>query len=124
MFSGFGFNTVWPLQSYEELERALMTGQAHAAWAPPAICASVTRAGGKALFRAVRMGSSSYRAALLCRSERKIDLKSLHMMSIGAPLRTAWVDRRSAAGYLMPRRYLRNRSQLGANSGPPSMPKC
>jgi phosphonate transport system substrate-binding protein len=109
LLSRFGFTTVWPQGSYAELERVLETGEAHAAWAPPVLCARVENAGGATVLRAQRMGSSSYRSALLCRGERSIDLKSLNMRSAANPIRAAWVAPYSAAGYLMPRRHLRNR---------------
>jgi len=109
MLSDFGFDTVWPVGSYDALERALLDGEAHAAWAPPVLCARVEASGGAVPLRAVRMGAVSYRSALLCRSERAIDLKRLAEASGLAPMRAAWVDPRSAAGCVMPRRFLRER---------------
>lgn len=111
LLSRFGFSTVWPQGSYAELERVLETGEAHAAWAPPVLCARVENAGGSTVLRATRMGAASYRSALLCRGERAIDLKSVAMRSAANPIRAAWVAPYSAAGYLMPRRHLRT---LGA----------
>lgn len=109
LLSGVGFSTIWPTRSYAQLEAALASGEAHAAWAPPGVCARAEALGGDILFRAVRGGATAYRAALLCRGERSIDLKRLDAMSGIAPIRAAWVDPHSLAGYVMPRHYLRER---------------
>lgn len=111
VFSDYGFDTVWPCRTYDGLEQALLSGEAHAAWAPPVLCAQAEAIGGATILRAVRGGSTSYRSALLCRGERSIDLKRVDA-ECHVPIRAAWVDPRSAAGCMMPRRYLRQR---GAN---------
>lgn len=108
VLSDFGFSTIQPFRSYAELERALLTGEVHAAWAPPTVCARLQQRGARVPFRAIRFGATSYRSALLCRGERAIDIKRLGNYG-AAVLRAAWVDHQSAAGYLMPRHYLRNR---------------
>ncbi len=108
VLSDFGFSTVQPFQSYTELEQALLTGEVHAAWVPPTLCARLQQRGCRIPFRAIRFGATTYRSALLCRSERAIDLKRLGNYG-AATLRAAWVDQHSAAGYLMPRHYLNDR---------------
>ncbi len=103
-----GFSTVVPVDSYETLERRLLSGEIHAAWGPPMVCARVQEAGGSVVFRAVRYGASVYRSALLCRSHD--DLKIEEVGSIGLRrLRAVWVDPQSMGGYVMPRHHLRAR---------------
>ncbi len=108
VLSEHGFTTVRPVTTYAQLEQLLRSGVAHAAWAPPAVCMRVARAGGRVAFRAIRYGAVTYRAAIVCRSERYIDLDRLRS-PFAEPLRAAWVDRWSMGGYIMPRQFLRER---------------
>lgn len=107
VLSEVGFETVAPAASYGQLADWLASGEVDAAWAPPGVCARVLDAGGRVPLRAVRFGATSYRSALLCCTDRSVDLKRLGA-SI-TPLRAAWVDPFSAAGCLVPRRYLHDR---------------
>ncbi len=54
--------------SYEALSKDLLSGRADAAWAPPFVCARTEAMGVRVLVRGVRLGMSSYRAALVCRA--------------------------------------------------------
>lgn len=92
--------------SYEALARELLAGRVDAAWAPPFVCARVEAMGVRVLVRGIRDGSSTYRAALLCRKDATIDLATL------AGATAAWSDRDSVGGYLLPMAYLR---ELGVN---------
>jgi ABC-type phosphate/phosphonate transport system substrate-binding protein len=87
--------------SYPELAGKLSSGETEIAWAPPFVCARVESGGGRALVRAVRGGSSTYRSALVCRAGRA--LEPLKMENLVA----AWVDRDSTSGYLLPQAWLR-----------------
>lgn len=109
VLSEVGFATVEPAASYGELARWLASGQVDAAWAPPAVCAQVLHAGGSVPLRAVRSGATAYRSALLCATERSVDLKRLGDHGTVAPLRAAWVDPFSAAGCVVPRQHLLER---------------
>jgi phosphonate transport system substrate-binding protein len=89
--------------SYEALARELLAGRVDAAWAPPFVCARIEAMGVRVLVRGVRDGSSTYRAALVCRKEATIDLLAL------AGATAAWTDRDSVGGYLLPMAYLREK---------------
>jgi phosphonate transport system substrate-binding protein len=102
-----GFTTVLPTQSYSQLEDLLESGEAHAAWGPPIVCAMVEQAGGRVLLRAIRNGGKSYRAVLLCRSNHNFDFKRLGAPG-GPQLRAAWVDPSSMAGCILARHHLRS----------------
>lgn len=89
-------------ESYEQLHRRVITGEADVVWAPPLVCARFETVGIPVLMRAVRMGEATYRAALISGAGTgRIDLPSLK----GA--RAAWVDRESCAGFLLPGAWLR-----------------
>lgn len=109
VLSDFGFGTVVPAPSYGTLADWLATGEVHAAWAPPAVCAHTIAAGGSVPLRAVRCGATTYRGALLCRSDRPVDLKSLADATGLSAVRAVWVDPRSSAGFRAPRALLRAR---------------
>ncbi|OGQ14064.1 MAG: hypothetical protein A2138_25500 [Deltaproteobacteria bacterium RBG_16_71_12] len=89
--------------SYDRLADLVLAGELDAAWAPPIVCARVEAAGGVTVLRAVRGGSTAYRAALVCRAGPVVDL-ARH-----AELTAAWVDENSAAGYLLARSWLAGR---------------
>jgi ABC-type phosphate/phosphonate transport system substrate-binding protein len=101
-----GFETVVPVRSYELLERALLSGEVHAAWGPPMVCAQIEEAGGKVALRAVRSGSVSYRSALVCRSHDDLALDEIGQLGL-RKLRAVWVDKYSMGGYVLPRHHLR-----------------
>jgi phosphonate transport system substrate-binding protein len=89
--------------SYEALSKDLLSGRADAAWAPPFVCARTEAMGVRVLVRGVRLGMSSYRAALVCRAGARLSLESLKGTT------AAWVDRDAVAGYLLPVAYLKSR---------------
>lgn len=101
-----GFETVVPVESYSELEQLLLSGELHAAWAPPMVCARVEAGGGRIVLRAVRNGSPSYGSALLRDVHYRFDLEELAFLP---GVRAVWVDRESMAGYILPRHFLRQR---------------
>jgi phosphonate transport system substrate-binding protein len=88
--------------SYEALAKDLLSGKADAAWAPPFVCARTEAMGVRVLVRGVRLGMSSYRAALVCRSGARLSMEKLKGTS------AAWVDRDAVAGYLLPVAYLKS----------------
>lgn len=88
--------------SYEALRTSIERREVDLAWAPPIVCAAV-QGSSIAILKAVRSHGSSYRAALVVRAGEAASLRDLR----GA--RTAWVDRLSTAGYLLPMAYLRER---------------
>ncbi|MBN1203302.1 MAG: phosphate/phosphite/phosphonate ABC transporter substrate-binding protein [Myxococcaceae bacterium] len=87
--------------SYEALAKDLLSGRADAAWAPPFVCARTEAMGVRVLVRGVRLGMSSYRAALVCRAGARLTLERLRGTT------AAWVDRDAVAGYLLPVAYLK-----------------
>lgn len=101
-----GFSTIKPYKSYYEMETALHRGEAHAAWGPPIVCASLEAAGGITVVRAVRYGAVTYRSVLLARTDSGIDIKRIGNPGM-RPLKAAWVDPWSMAGYILPRHHLR-----------------
>jgi phosphonate transport system substrate-binding protein len=101
-----GFATVWPQDSYSLLEERLLSGEAHAAWGPPLICARIEAAGGAVVLRGIRYGAATYRAVILARAEDKKELGNLGRMRRRP--RAAWVDESSMGGYLLPRSHLRS----------------
>ena len=105
-----GFETVWPQETYSSLEDRLLSGEAHAAWGPPLICARIEAAGGAVALRGIRYGAATYRSVLLCRAEDKMELANLGRMRRRP--RAVWVDESSMGGYLLPRAHLR---QLGVD---------
>jgi phosphonate transport system substrate-binding protein len=88
--------------SYEALAKDLLSGRADAAWAPPFVCARTEAMGVRVLVRGVRLGMSSYRAALVCRAGAGLTLERLKGTT------AAWVDRDAVAGYLLPVAYLKS----------------
>lgn len=87
-------------ESYASLGDLLLGDHIDLAWAPPIVCARVEAAGGSAVLRAVRHGSTSYRAGLACRAGPVVDLTKCSLLV------AAWVDENSAAGYLLARSWL------------------
>lgn len=87
--------------SYDELATALMSGAAAAAWAPPYACARLEAVGLPVALRAVRRGQATYRAALVCRADRKLTLAGVKGK------RAAWVDPESLGGHLLAAALLR-----------------
>ena len=90
--------------TYESLARELLSGKVDAAWAPPFVCARIEAMGVRVLVRGQRNGASTYRAALVCRTDSKLTLETLKGAS------AAWSDRDSVGGYLLPVAFLRERS--------------
>ena len=90
--------------SYTELEGRISRAEVEMAWAPPLVCARV-EAKARAILKAVRAGSSTYRAALVARLTRRLDVTAEALS--GA--RAAWVDPLSTAGYLLPIAFLRSK---------------
>lgn len=76
---------------YGDIVGMANVGAAHFAWAPAVVAARLSSA--RAIFKAVRGGRSTYRSALVARSDRHLTLESLR----GA--RAAWVDHDSLGGY-------------------------
>ncbi len=94
-------------ESYEQLTRRLLSGEADLAWAPPLICARFETIDIPVLMRAVRRGEATYRAALVCGAGTgRLSLDALEGR------RMAWVDRDSCAGYLLPGAWLRSRGDV------------
>lgn len=87
--------------SYDTLATRLLSGEATAAWAPPFAGARLETAGASIVVRAVRNGQATYRAALVCRADRKLSAEALK------GLRAAWVDRESVGGHLLVAAWLR-----------------
>ena len=102
-----GFATVVPVSSYELLERGLLSGDMHAAWGPPMVCARVEQAGGAVALRAIRNGSTSYRSVLVCRAHDDLTLEEIGQHGL-RKLRAVWVDEHSMGGYILPRHHLRS----------------
>lgn len=89
--------------SYGALEKDLLAGRVDAAWAPPFACARWEAMGSPVLLRQVRKGRATYRGAILGRSGDGLELGAL------SGKRVVWVDRHSAAGFLLPAACLRER---------------
>lgn len=94
--------------NYDSLMQALEAGEVDFAWLPPLVAMRATgRARVVPLVLPVRNGASSYLTALFAKPDapfRKVeDLVGL---------RAAWVDRQSAAGYIVLRAHLRS---IGVN---------
>ncbi len=101
-----GFSTVVPYKTYQALQNAVLAGDVDAAWGPPLTCARVESIGGSVALRAVRGGATTYRAALVTRSQDTFGIDTLGQ-GVFRP-RVAWVEESSVGGYLLPRAYLRN----------------
>lgn len=82
--------------SYEALASDVQAGRAQAAWAPPFACARLEAGGARVLLRGVRRGTSSYRAALVCKAGAGLTLESLQGTTV------AWLGQDSTSGYLLP----------------------
>ena len=87
-------------QSYASLAEDFRAGRIDAAWAPPLVCAEVERDGGRWLLRLERGGSTTFRAAFVCRADQLLSLEALDGVNV------AWVAKESTSGYLLPRQYL------------------
>jgi phosphonate transport system substrate-binding protein len=87
--------------SYREMMAAVERGDAGIAWLPPLlVLEAVDRKLGSPLVVPVRRGTTSYYAALLVRRGGPRTLAALKGTTV------AWVDKESAAGYLVPRAHL------------------
>lgn len=87
--------------SYGDIEKRFLANETDIAWAPPSVCARLThRAAG--VFKTVRRGRSSYRAAIVVRAHESTDLAQLQ----GA--RAVWTDPASTGGYLLADAWFRN----------------
>ncbi len=83
--------------SYEELATAVTKGDVDVAWLPPIVYVRLADAA-TALGSIVRAGRADYEAALIVRRDSKIrGVESLR------GTRAGWVDRWSAAGFVLPR---------------------
>jgi phosphonate transport system substrate-binding protein len=101
-----GFSTVVPYKTYQALQSAVLAGEVDAAWGPPLTCARVESIGGSVALRAVRGGSTTYRAALVTRLQDTFGIETLGQGAFRP--RVAWVEESSVGGYLLPRAYLRS----------------
>lgn len=101
-----GFSTVVPYKTYQALQSAVLAGEVDAAWGPPLTCARVESIGGSVAMRAVRGGATTYRAALVSRSQDTFGVDTLGQGAFRP--RVAWVEESSVGGYLLPRAYLRS----------------
>ncbi len=89
--------------TYEALAKELLSGRIEAAWAPPFVCARIEAMGVRVLVRGVRMGTSSYRGALLAKAGSTLTLDTLKGKT------AVWSDRDSVGGYLLPLALLRSK---------------
>lgn len=89
--------------TYDGLAKDILAGRLDAAWAPPFVCARIEAMGVRVLVRGIRRGASTYRAALLCRSDAKITVERLQGLS------AIWVDRDSVGGYLLAMAFLKSK---------------
>jgi phosphate/phosphite/phosphonate ABC transporter binding protein len=90
-------------KSYESLARAVREGKVDLAWLPPIVYVRIIE-GVTPLGSVLRGGSATYEAALVVRTDSKIEeVADLR----GA--RAGWVDPWSAAGFVMPRLELASR---------------
>ena len=98
--SGVRF-TPWIAASYKELAEAMDDNEVGLAWMPPLPTLDLMSRGiADPLAIPARGGGTSYHAALVVRRNGPKALSEL------AGRRVAWVDRESAAGYLVPRMFL------------------
>ncbi len=89
-------------RTYAELDARASSAEAHMVWAPAGICARI-EISARAIFKVVRGGSASYRAAIVARRSSHIQLDEMR------GLVAAWVDPLSVGGYLLAVGYLRER---------------
>lgn len=92
--------TIEVAPDYETLRSSIIERRVDLAWAPPVVCAAVQRSC-LAILKAIRGGRSTYRSALIVRTDEVRTLDDLR----GA--RAAWVDHLSTGGYLLPVAHLR-----------------
>ena len=95
------FVTVEVAESYAELVQRIEHADVEMAWAPPSVCARV-QPYARAIFKAVRSGSSMYRAAIIAREGQFGEVAEL------AGKRAGWVDTLSTGGYLLASGLLRS----------------
>ena len=87
--------------SYADLEAALGAGEAQLAWVPPILLADGDEARLVPLVTALRGGANEYCSVLfVCADSELFTLADLRGSTV------AWVDKCSAAGYLLPRLHL------------------
>lgn len=87
--------------SYAALEQALTAGEAQLAWVPPILLADSDDTRMAPLVTSLRDGASEYCSVLFVRGDSELyTLQDLRGSTV------AWVDRCSAAGYLLPRMHL------------------
>ena len=79
---------------YADMESRIRAGEVDLAWAPSAICARVSEQV-RAIYKAVRAGKSTYRSAIVARTDARLSLTTL------AGTRAAWVDPLSLGGYVL-----------------------
>lgn len=87
------------LRSSADLVQQISRGTVHIGWMPPLLALQLSQAGtGKVAFCSVRGGQSSYHSVLFTRRGTEVrelpDIAGKHV---------AWVERTSAAGYVIPR---------------------
>lgn len=87
-------------ESYASLTEDFKEGKVDVGWAPPYVCAQVEGQGGRTLVQFERGGSTSFRAAFVCRADAPLRLETLDQVAV------AWVAKESTSGYLLPRRHL------------------
>lgn len=89
-------------RSYGELLSRLTTGSVDLLWAPPLLAASaIGQRGAVPVACLARGGSGVYHSAFFAKKDKGWDgLSALEGKSV------AWVDPRSAAGYVVPRRFV------------------
>jgi two-component system NtrC family sensor kinase len=92
-------------RTYEMVEQELAAGRVDMAWGTAEQC-NAFEPQAHAVLRAVRSGRWHYHAALICRWDRPVTLKTLQ------GTRAAWVAPLSTGGYLLARRHLES---LGVN---------
>lgn len=97
--------TAEPLQtrSYSELVKAFAERELDLAWLPPVVALEASNQGlARPLVAPVRGGASTFHAALFSPSKSRLE-----RVADIAGARVAWVDRESAAGYVVVRAALR-----------------
>lgn len=97
--------SVLPVEEYDALAAALLSGAVDAGWAPPVVCAKLELQRAPIVLRSIRHGVATYRAAIVVRTASAITVDS-----VGAH-RAAWTDRDSVAGYRLALGWLRARRE-------------
>ncbi len=87
-------------ESYAALIEDFTAHRVDVAWAPPYVCAQVVREGGRSVVQFERGGSTTFRAAFVCRADAPLQLETLDHVAV------AWVAKESTSGYLLPRQHL------------------